>query len=222
MYTQQHAILRHSIHALICLSAITGGYIFGSPVGLLIGKIVFPISHAVVYGLSYEGQAVTTEIDGSSLVFRIPTSKNQWRFFILFIQDFEYSLKESSPEIQQNTVNYQVACANTPYRIFELHRRGESWTIIERLLPDDGRIPDSTIIVRCPAEYLQSIDGGNRFQLPTIALKDNILELAGSEELLKTKSNELLLASLDLAPLHTPMKETKQIAGNRVLLVPTA
>jgi hypothetical protein len=222
MYTQHYTFVRYTIQVLSCLFILICCGAQGSPVGLLIGKIVFPVNHTQTYKLSYEGQEVTTEIDGNSLVFRIPTSTNQWRFFILFIENFEYVLKEKKADIQQNTIDYQVAPINTPYRIFELHRSGELWTVIERLLPDDGRIPDSTIIVRCPAEYFLAMNGGNRFQLPTIQLKDNIVELAGSKDLLDQKSAELLIASLDFAPLNTPMKETKQIVGNRILLVPTA
>jgi hypothetical protein len=224
MYTPRTAHRRLIRQALtgIFFIVVTSLQLQSSPIGLLIGKIVSPLSRALTYEISYEGQKVTTEVDGSALVFRLPTSKNQWRFFLLFIEDFDYVFKESSAEMQQNTVDYQRARANIPYHIFEIQRHGETWTVVERLLPHDGRIPDSTIIVKCPADYLKSIEGGTYYQLPTIALKDNIVELAGSEKHLRDKSAELHIASLELAAFQAPMRETIHLAGNRILLVPTA
>jgi hypothetical protein len=180
------------------------------------------LSQALTYELSYKGQEIKTEVDGNTLLFRIPISKQQHRLLLLFIEDFDNVFKEVIEDVQQITVDYQVARVNTPYHLFELQRADQTWNVIERLLPDDGRIPDNTIIVRCPAHYLKSIEGGSYYQLPTITLKDNIVQLAGSEKQLEDKSIELHMASLDLAPFLEPMKETKKLVGNRILIVPTA
>ncbi|HEV2916218.1 MAG TPA: hypothetical protein VGW78_00570 [Candidatus Babeliales bacterium] len=203
---------------LCCIAA----NIYCSPIGLLIGKIVFPLSQALTYELTYGGQKITTEIDGSTLIFRMPINKHQQSFFLLFIEDFDNVYKIGESAIEQKTVDYQIARAGILYHFFELQKDNDAWIVAPQLLPDNGRIPDNTIIVRCPADYLKSIEGGSYYQLPTIVLKDNIIELAGSEEQLQEKSVALHMASLDIAPFYEPMKETKKLSGNRILIVPTA
>jgi hypothetical protein len=178
------------------------------PVGILIGKIVSPLSKALTFEITYEGQKVM--------------SKHQWQFFMLFIENFDYVFKAAEGDEIQNTVDYQVARPNVSYHLFELQWNGQTWGIIERLLPNDGRIPDSTIIVRCPANYVQNIGGGTHYQLPTVTLRDDIVVLAGSEKKLRKKCGELHVSSIHFATFQVPMREAMRVAGNRILIVPVA
>lgn len=196
-----------------------------SAVGILIGNIEFPsLKEIPMMRLWFEGQIVKTEVHDNKISYRIPTSRYQEYFFLLFIEEIpQYILKEKTDDIpEQNTTNYFIVPEGVAYRIFELHRKGASWTVTERLLPANRRIPDSTIIVECPASHIAKVTGGNRFQLPSIIIKDNIVALAGSEEKLQESAIELLLASLDCDALHVPMKEHIKIAGNHILIKPAA
>ena len=195
-----------------------------SAIGLLVGSIEFPsLDEGLTIRLYYEGQIVKTEVQGNKLVYRIPTSRDQFRYFLLFVEDIDFVVKATGDDnVTQNTIEYLIAHPNVPYRVFELQKKGDGWFVVERLLPVGGRIPDSTIIVLHPAGHVNTVSGGNRFQLPSIVMKDNIVDLAGSEEKLQDTATELLLASLDCDALHVTMKENIKRMGNHVLFKPAA
>lgn len=209
---------------IAAMSALCTSIVFGSAIGILIGDIEFPLLKEIpMIRLWFEGQIVKTETHDNKISYRIPTSRHQEYYFLLFIEEIpQYILKEGNDAIQQNTTDYLVVPEGVFYRIFELHRIGDEWTVIERLLPPTRRIPDSTIIVECPASHIEKVSGGNKFKLPTITMKHNLIALAGSEEQLLESSIEMLLASLDCDALHVPMKEHIKITGNHVLIKPMA
>ena len=58
---------------------------------------------------------------------------------------------------------------------------------------------------------MQGLEGGSSIQLPRIVIKDNVIELAGSESALADSSIKLLLSSLDTDAIHaTITQEVKQ------------
>lgn len=96
------------------------------------------------------------------------------------------------------------------------------WKIIEHTLLN-GRIPDDTIIVCYNPDYIENLSGGNAVELPHIYIKDNVLNLAGSEAQLHDASAALLLSSLDTdaihASIHQEVKHESQ--RTRVTMVTT-
>jgi hypothetical protein len=220
-YTYRMRAFRASILTIFIFTHTI--FIYPSAISIRTGAIEFPLTLQRIPNVEifYEGQKIKVEIETNKLVFNIPMSRMQWRFFILFVENADYVLKSSDGLTVQNTVDYQIVQSGIPYRVFELQTQGDQWLIAERLLPDNGRIPDSTIIVYFPPNYIDTVTGGNRLELPHVLIKDNIVELAGGEELLQEKADELSLATIDTAMLHMPMKETVRLAGNRVLVIPT-
>ena len=101
----------------------------------------------------------------------------------------------------------------------EEHETTYSWYITESSDElDQGKIPDDTIIVCYDPEYVDKLEGGTNIDLPRIIIKDNILELVGSEDKLHELSTTLLLSSLDSDSMHSKIEhEVKQ--NNQTMLV---
>jgi hypothetical protein len=97
-----------------------------------------------------------------------------------------------------------------------------AWKIIEHTLLN-GRIPDDAIIICYNPEYIENLSGGNAVELPHIYIKDNVINLAGSEAKLHDASAALLLSSLDTdaihATIHQEVKHESQ--RTRVTMVTT-
>jgi hypothetical protein len=193
-------------------------------ISIRMGTIEFPRSLKSIpsYEIFYEGQKIPTEIDGNKLLFTIPINRIQQRFFIIFMEKPSFSMKESGQCGQQNTVDYLMLNEGVVYRIFELKPFGNSWLCEEYLLPDKLIVPDNTIFVYIPPLYIDTLVGGNRFELPRIVIKHNILELlGGSLEELQKKADELSIEAINFNALHVPVKETVRMAGNKRIVVPT-
>jgi hypothetical protein len=193
-------------------------------ISIRMGTIEFPRSLKSIpsYEIFYEGQKIPTEIDGNKLLFTIPINRMQQRFFVIFMEKPSFLIKETGFCGQQNTIEYLMLNENVSYRIFELKPFGNSWLCEEYLLPDNLMVPDNTIFVYIPPMYIDSLVGGNRFELPRIIIKQNILELiGGSLEELQKKADELSIEAINFNALHIPVKETVRIAGNKRIVVPT-
>ncbi len=76
-----------------------------------------------------------------------------------------------------------------------------TWTIDPMALKEN-KIPDDALIVCYTPQYVERMEGGSSIQLPKIIIKDNVLELAGSESNLIDSSITLLLSSLDTDAIH--------------------
>jgi hypothetical protein len=191
-------------------------------VSMLFGTIEFPrtVKTAPQHELFYEGQKIKAEVDGHKLLFNIPINRMLNRFFILFVEDPSYVLKQSDNTLTQNTIDYLKS--GTTYRIFELQMLASSWRVFERLLDNSLAIPDNTIIVYMPPNYIDKIVGGKGLQLPHVMIKENIIELlSGSLEALQKKADELSIAAIDLCTFHVPAQEATFVAGNKRIIVPT-
>jgi len=87
----------------------------------------------------------------------------------------------------------------------------DKWIVVVKELPENKQIPDDAIIVLLDAQYVDDVKPENNFEFPKIVIKDDVLEIAGSESALQDKAIELLLSSIDYNPLHvTSKKHTKQ------------
>ncbi len=98
-----------------------------------------------------------------------------------------------------------------------------TWKVTKEALPtDSGRLPDDTIIVHYVPTLIESISGGSKFELPTIKMKNNLLQLVGSEKELHELSDSLLLSCLDLEPLHATIQQKVRFGKLHTLVAPTA
>jgi hypothetical protein len=210
------------LFSFLCLINTTTR-IDASAISLRTGIIEFPrtLQRIPPLEIFFEGQKIKVEVEGNKILFTVPMNRRLLRFFFLFVEHPDYLTKSSTDNTPQNTIDYLRVKQGTPYRIFELQSQQDQWFVIERLLPEDGHIPDNTIIVYIPAAYIADVTGGNRLELPHVIIKDNIVDLAGgSEDILQQITDELTIKALDFAALHIPMKESMHLVGNRVLLVP--
>lgn len=193
------------------------------PISMMFGTIEFPRSLKMIfpYKIFYEGQQVKTEVEDNRLLFTIPINRPMIsRFFILFVEDPYYVLKEADCTVLQNTVDYLKS--GTTYRIFELRAVGGSWHVQEYLLPESLIIPDNTIIVYMPPAYIDTLTGGTGREFPRVMIKENILDLlGGSLDELKRKAEALAMESIHMNSLHVPVREVTRVAGNKRIVVPT-
>lgn len=210
------------LFTVLALCVLTHTNTYSHAVSMLFGTIEFPRSIKTVpqYEIFYEGQKIKPEVDGNKLLFNVPINRMMNRFFILFVEDPSYVLKESDGTIQQNTIDYLKS--GTAYRVFELHSQSSTWRIVERLLPENFAIPDNTIIVYIPPTYIDKLVGGKGLQLPHVMIKENVMDLvSGSFDALQKKADELSIAAIDLSSFHVPAQEAMWVAGNKRIIVPT-
>lgn len=194
---------------------------------LFSGRIQFPESVRTLPDLRiYQGgkKISTAEIDAKSkrVFFTIPDERHQTRFTLLITESFQFKTED-------NVVHYLKLAHDQPYKFYAITLKERListegintltnqpkepitqyyWDVKEMRLPyEDGRIPDTTIIVCCNPDYIDYLQGGSVVELPTIYIKRNILSLVGSESKLHEKSVELLLASLDYDMMHVSVKQ---------------
>ena len=97
-----------------------------------------------------------------------------------------------------------------------------TWQVTPQLLSESSRrLPDETIIVLYVPEYVQAVSGGNTLELPTIVIKSDVIDLAGSEDALLDQSIALQMAGLNSDTIHSPLKHAIKQIGHRTLIAPT-
>lgn len=211
------------LSVLSMIACIISPSLHAHPISMMFGTIEFPRSLKTIfpYKIFYEGQQVKTEVEDNRLLFNIPINRPMIsRFFILFVEDPHYVLKEADGTVPQNTVDYLKS--GTIYRIFELQALGGSWRVQEYLLPESLIIPDNTIIVYMPPAYIDTLSGGKGREFPRVMIKENILDLlGGSLDELKRKAEALAMESIHMNSLHVPVREVTRVAGNKRIVVPT-
>ncbi|MFC1845592.1 hypothetical protein ACFLX2_00515 [Candidatus Dependentiae bacterium] len=185
-------------------------------------KVVKDVPQVCIY---HEGERFACEIDkeGKRVCFTIPVDRGCTTFHLLVTSNLQC---ESSEE---NTVQYLKTDSEQPYKFYKmklvraLRKRycvpseknkkpiEDRWEVSQKELGKEGRIPDEAIIVLLNAEYVDNLKADKGFELPTIVIKNNVLEIAGSESKLHDNAIKLLLSSLDYNPLHsTNQVHTKQ------------
>jgi hypothetical protein len=172
------------------------------------------------------GERFIGEVDttGRRACFNLPIEKSCTHFNLLVIEELQF-------ESEKNTIQYLKIDTKQPYKYYtmELVRASrkryvpsdrknqesepDRWIIRSGKVSPDGRIPDETIIVLLNANYVERVEGSNGFELPTIFIKENIVEIAGSEQRLHDKSVEMILSSLDYNPIHVNTKIATRCEG---------
>jgi len=172
----------------------------------LMGAIQFPKSLSSIPGIRVYcgGQKLTTEIDneGKKVVFTLSCERNQSLFYMIITEQLQLALAED------NTINHLKLAAGASYKLFAVQQRADhSWLVQEkRLSLTDSRIPDNSIILCYDPNYVETLSGGTGLELPKLVLKDNLIQLAGSEKKLLDHAAELMLSTLDFDALHAPSK----------------
>ncbi len=138
---------------------------------------------------------------------------------------------------QTNTVNYLKINPAEPYKFYAIElvlipeQKDDSseaksnstmvykWLIKEIELPQNGRLPDDTIIVCYEPQFVERLDGGSSFEFPKIILKSDLLSAVGSEEKLHQESAKMLISALDLDAIHANIRqEVKQFAHPKTIV----
>lgn len=215
---------------------------------LVLGSIQFPATVERVPSLRvyYAGHQIPVEIqqETKQITFSIPRSPNQNKFYMLISQSVNFaSLSNYHPAITHNTVEYCRVAKDSPYKLFELELVEEShsneniltapasqvkkenasyrWIINEhKLVHDDLRMPDMTVIVLYNPDFVETLRAGSGFELPTIALRPDLLSVVGSESKLHAFSHELLMSAIDLDTVHTVLAQTIKVDNQRTLIAP--
>lgn len=193
---------------------------------LFMGAIQFPKSLFTMPDLRiyYGGNIIKYEknLGNNSISFSFPDDKRRTEFYVLVTETIKFSAID-------NTIEYIKIPTNQAYKFYTLNLiktenndptpeqlkskqdlATYTWTIAETALKN-GRIPDDAIIVCYTPQYVKSVEGGSAIALPKIIIKDNVLELAGSEDKFMDSSIALLLSSLDTDAIHANIhQEVKQ------------
>lgn len=212
---------------------------------IILGGVQFPKSIGKLPPLRiyHCGRIIKTEKDLASkkIIFQIPKGSYQSHFFILVCDSVEFVTRNSNKtELHDNTIAYLKVDTQKSYKLYsvllaphEAHNEAEpahiflnkekinySWHIQEKALDSSGRIPDDTLIISYPADSIDFLRPESMFELPTIIIKENVLELLGSTQLAEL-SDKLIIESLHLDALHVQGQQPKQIVkqpARRIIL----
>lgn len=223
--------------SLICISLSSQTAFAHS---LLMGTIQFPQSLSTVPTIRVycAGKIIPCSVDQKTktLTFSIPKYAQQHHFNLVITEKVRFGFSPTKYEDKPaNTPSYLKLEQKQPYLYYSLlltpeFTESESaqltyrWRIRPESLSTERKIPDDAIIVCCDANWIAGIDSSNSFEFPTIEIKPDLLELAGSQEKLREASARLMLAALDSDTMHalaTP-QEMKQDKNRITIAAPTA
>lgn len=194
---------------------------------LIMGTIQFPnnVHKIPTPRIYYGGHIVLREAHNESktVTFSIPKNKYTNSFYLLITESIGCQTR------QDNIIDYLKISPDKKHKLYGIRllenynpndnqETEYSWDVIETRIDHSGRIPDNTIIICLPAKYIDKVTGGNAFELPTIKIKQNIIDLAGSEEKFNEASIALLLASLDSDTIHTPVEQAVKHVNKHTLI----
>lgn len=179
------------------------------------------------------------------VTFEITRGKRQNRFYILITPEISYQLKDLLElDSKQNTIDYLKVIPDQPYKFYVLDLIQDTppfnqstsiatlknknlasttptyhWEIREELLPETGEVPDAAIVICYFPEFVAGLTGGSNLELPTIVLRSDMLECAGSQDKLYEESIKLQLASINSDTIHAPTKCETRLDKQRTLIV---
>jgi hypothetical protein len=175
-----------------------------------------------------------THDETKRIIFDIPKNPAQQRFYIL-ITDTIVSEKRNTPGLSiQNTIDHLKVPSDKPYKLYcverpilshdqsSINERQPIWSIRQERLPRNGYIPDDAIIIRYHPHCVAQLEGGTPYALPTIIIKNNIVNLLGSEQKLYDYSNALIIASIDSDTIHADIQQEIKHDNHRITVSPSA
>lgn len=179
------------------------------------GSIKFPMSTKNVppVRIYYAGTIIPADTQNSTrqVLFDISESKMRSTFCLIIVDRMDFIN-------EQNTVKYLHVPDDRPYKLYTMEfipnrelakapghtvdaAQMGTWLVTQKLLAEDRRIPDNTIIVCYHPHLVKSIEGGNGIELPKIILDESILTQLTEEEL-QDASTQYLLTSLNCDSIH--------------------
>lgn len=210
---------------------------------LMWGSIQFPKNLATIPDIRiyYSGQRIKCETnnDLKRVTYAVPdvAHKNQFKFLIS--DKLEFTSKK-------NVIEYLKVSDNAPYKFYQVELASLNPTLcsLEQPIDNDsntsnpkmvwriqeyrnglnkGRIPDDTIIICCKSSYIEHIEGTNSATLPTIKIRSDIVQMAGSEKKLHEIADELILSLIDYDTIHAAMhqEEIRPISNPKTVLAIT-
>lgn len=193
--------------------------------------------------IHYCGKIIETqrhELSIPKITYEIPCSSQQKNFFILVTPTPPTCALKEFPNAnaslnQQNTVDYLKIDPQSDYLLYfiELEKdnktfaEGETptyhWNISSTQLPENGQLPDTTIIVTYFPCFVKAVKGGNHLELPTLYVDNSVTDNFGSLEDFKDALIKMQLSAPDLNVLHAPSKHITKITAEsrRVLKIET-
>lgn len=218
-------------------SALTSAHSF------IMGTIKFPKTLASVPMVRiYCGGRIipcTADLVHKQLAFSIPRINNQFQFNMVFTPYVGFASKAgSSEETNQfdNTIEY-LRAAHNDNKLFRLalipkfqEHKGQGqivyqWRVIEdKIVATDDKIPDEAIIICYDPSWVDILPGNNEFELPTIEVKHNVIDLCGSPSKFYEKSAQFLLAAINSDALHdaSSNQAVKQVQNRIIIAAPVA
>jgi len=201
---------------------------------LILGSIQFPhtVSHMPVPRIYFAGKTIPCDVlkGEKKITFDLFKYKAMTHFYLLITESIAHVLKKN-PQIEcMQTIDYITIPPYQSYKLYHLtlvedqaQPETYSWHIEPQLLNEHNRrLPDETIIVLYMPEYVQTVSGGNSLELPTIIMKPDIIDLAGSQDALIDQAITLQMAGLNSDTIHSPLKHAIKHIGHRTLIAPTA
>ncbi len=205
---------------------------------VLSGTIQYPSTLEVPISpttIVYRGDPVLTQVDqkNHAISFQLLRPSSQFTFKLLIAepQNIEHVPYESKYHTEAtNTFKYQRIKEGEAYRYFmltlvpsitdsETKRISYSWSIHEnRITNKERKIPDDAIVMHSVPDWISHLDGNQGFDFPTIWMKTNLVEIAGSSEKVKETFMHLALASMDSGALRGKKVDVAmKREGNRII-----
>ena len=209
---------------------------------LIMGSIQFPNSITTVPMIRVYccGQIIyqscETEHESKKFIFKIPKSRYQKKFHLLVTESINFKVEKSRTNATQNTVKYLTVPGKQAYKLYKLKlmqtesekqidaenkEPNDYWVIEEKSIPEKTRkIPNDAIIICFNPDWVERLRSESAYELPTIELKKNLLELAGSENKLTEFANLLLLTSINSDTIHATMHQVVKQDHQRTTIAP--
>ncbi len=211
---------------------------------LLFGSVQFPaiLNKVPDIRVYYGGHMIKTaaQHDTKQITFSIPIGTHQTLFHVLITKskvDFNLAKNKHIDPQLVNTFSYLRVPNGQPYKLFQIEQidteaktvpqvstasvKTAAWHIKEcSLTTNDLRMPDMTIMIDYDPDYVDYMQQStSTVNLPTVHIKQNVIELAGGSEIqLHNQSHAIVLASIDIDTLHAPLNESIKHDKNRVLI----
>lgn len=200
---------------------------------LIMGSIKFPksITQVPMIRIRCMGQRIPTascEVNHITKEFSysIPLPAAQKTFYMLITEDVQGKniTQNQSHASAVNTIQYLKILpeqAYTCYKCVLTNQPKNTWRITPHTLdPDTGQIPDDAIIICYNPAYVDRIEGQNKFTLPRIIIKEEILDLVGSNEDFEQYNTRTLLTAMNNDALHAPLNQHVIHQKDRNIITP--
>lgn len=175
--------------------------------------------------LYISGHKLQTSFDKPTkkILFHIPKKKDQTEFYVLITKKLYPQKSVTSPVKKQNIIEYLKIDPEQLYKYYKITLKADKWVILRQLVDENtGRIPDNTIIVFCPPEFVQELQGDSEFEFPSIIIKPDLLSLYKNKQDFQNACDKLLIKAINIDTIHTTMQQIIKTDACRIMILPTA